>query len=47
MVGSILVLILVQFFWLASVYKDYKNSLKQETRLLFATTVTGMLDSLA
>ena len=39
-------LILVQFFWLASVYKDYKNSLKQETRLLFATTVTGMLDSL-
>lgn len=46
MVGSILVLILVQFFWLASVYKDYKNSLKQETRLLFATTVTGMLDSL-
>lgn len=46
MTGSILVLILVQFFWLASVYKDYKNSLKQETRLLFATTVTGMLDSL-
>jgi signal transduction histidine kinase len=46
MIGSILVLILVQFFWLASVYKDYKNSLKQETRLLFATTVTGMLDSL-
>lgn len=46
MVGSILVLILVQCFWLASVYKDYKNSLKQETRLLFATTVTGMLDSM-
>ncbi|WP_373497130.1 sensor histidine kinase [Aquiflexum sp.] len=46
MIGSIMVLILVQFFWLASVYKDYKNSLKQETRLLFATTVTGMLDSL-
>jgi two-component system, OmpR family, phosphate regulon sensor histidine kinase PhoR len=46
MAGSILVLILVQYFWLASVYKDYKNSLKQETRLLFATTVTGMLDSL-
>jgi signal transduction histidine kinase len=46
MISSIVVLILVQFFWLASVYKDYKNSLKQETRLLFATTVTGMLDSL-
>jgi two-component system, OmpR family, phosphate regulon sensor histidine kinase PhoR len=46
MIGSIFVLVLVQFFWLASVYKDYKNSLKQETRLLFATTVTGMLDSL-
>lgn len=46
MTGSILVLALVQFFWLESVYKDYKNSLKQETRLLFATTVTGMLDSL-
>ncbi|RPA69045.1 sensor histidine kinase [Cyclobacteriaceae bacterium YHN15] len=46
MTGSILVLFLVQFFWLSSVYKDYKNSLTQETRLLFATTVTGMLDSL-
>ncbi|MFD2201294.1 sensor histidine kinase [Shivajiella indica] len=46
MTGSILVLVLVQFFWLSSVYKDYKNSLKQETRLLFATTVTGLLDSL-
>jgi two-component system, OmpR family, phosphate regulon sensor histidine kinase PhoR len=46
MIGSILVLFLVQFFWLSSVYKDYKNSLTQETRLLFATTVTGMLDSL-
>jgi signal transduction histidine kinase len=46
MAGSILVLIFVQYFWLASVYKDYKNSLKQETSLLFATTVTGMLDSL-
>jgi two-component system, OmpR family, phosphate regulon sensor histidine kinase PhoR len=46
MIGSILVLALVQFFWLESVYRDYKNSLKQETRLLFASTVTGMLDSL-
>jgi len=46
MVGSILVLALVQFFWLESVYRDYKNSLSQETKLLFATTVTGMLDSL-
>jgi two-component system, OmpR family, phosphate regulon sensor histidine kinase PhoR len=44
--GSILVLALVQAFWLESVYRDYRNSLKQETRLLFATTVTGMLDSL-
>jgi two-component system, OmpR family, phosphate regulon sensor histidine kinase PhoR len=46
MIGSILVLAMVQTFWLESVYRDYKNSLKQETRLLFATTVTGMLDSL-
>jgi len=46
MIGSIFVLFVVQFFWLRSVYRDYQSSFRQETNLLFANTVTGMLDSL-
>lgn len=46
MIGSILVLVLIQLFWLKSVFKDYQTSLKQEAVLLFANTVTDMMDSL-
>jgi two-component system phosphate regulon sensor histidine kinase PhoR len=46
MVLSILVLILLQVFYLNAVYKENKSSLQQETSLLFATTITGMVDSL-
>ncbi|RZS97621.1 sensor histidine kinase [Cecembia calidifontis] len=46
MVASVLTVLVLQFFWLKSVYNDYKTSLKQEAALLFANTVTDMLDSL-
>ncbi|PSL07558.1 sensor histidine kinase [Cecembia rubra] len=46
MVSSVLTILVLQFFWLKSVYQDYKTSLKQEATLLFANTVTDMLDSL-
>jgi len=46
MVSSVLTILVLQFFWLKSVYQDYKTSLKQEATLLFANTVTDMMDSL-
>ncbi|MFD2036844.1 sensor histidine kinase [Belliella marina] len=46
MISSVLVMLVLQVFWLNTVYQDYKNSLKQETFLLFSTTVTNMIDSL-
>ncbi len=46
MFSSVLVMLVLQIFWLNAVYQDYKSSLKQETFLLFATTVTDMVDSL-
>ncbi|MGY6743640.1 MAG: sensor histidine kinase [Cecembia sp.] len=46
MVSSVLTILVLQFFWLKSVYQDYRTSLKQEATLLFANTVTDMLDSL-
>lgn len=46
MVSSVLTILALQFFWLKSVYQDYRTSLKQEATLLFANTVTDMMDSL-
>jgi signal transduction histidine kinase len=46
MISSILVMLVLQVFWLNSVYQDYKSSLKQETGLLLNNTVTELLDSL-
>lgn len=43
---SILVLLVLQFFWLKSVYKDYQTGFQQEASLLLKNTVTGMLDSM-
>lgn len=46
MVSSILVMLVLQVFWLNAVYQDYKSSLKQETGLLLNNTVTELIDSL-
>lgn len=46
MVSSIVVLLMLQVLWLRVVYQDYANSLKQETSLLFASTVSELVDSL-
>jgi two-component system, OmpR family, phosphate regulon sensor histidine kinase PhoR len=46
MVSSILVMLVLQVFWLNAVYQDYKRSLKQETGLLLNNTVTELIDSL-
>ena len=46
MISSVLTVLVLQFFWLKSVYQDYKTRLKQEAILLFANTVTDMMDSL-
>lgn len=46
MLSSIVVLMLLQVLWLRAVYEDYYNGLKQETNLLFASTVSELVDSL-
>ncbi|MCH7411630.1 HAMP domain-containing histidine kinase [Belliella sp. DSM 111904] len=46
MISSVLVMLILQVLWLKAVYDDYKNSLKQETSLLFSNTVREMTDSL-
>jgi len=46
MISSVLVMLVLQVLWLHAVYVDYKNSLRQETSLLFSNTVTEMIDSL-
>lgn len=46
MAASIMVLLVLQLFWLRSVYRDYRTNFRQETSLLFKNTVTGMLDSM-
>lgn len=46
MSGSILVLLVVQIFWLRSVYRDYQSGFRQKANLMFKNTVTEMLDSM-
>lgn len=46
MMSSIVVLLVLQVLWLRAVYQDYTNSLRQETNLLFASTVAELVDSL-
>jgi two-component system, OmpR family, phosphate regulon sensor histidine kinase PhoR len=46
MASSILLLIVLQVFWIRSAYRDAFNDLKKESGELFRTTIVGMYDSL-
>jgi two-component system, OmpR family, phosphate regulon sensor histidine kinase PhoR len=44
--SSILLLIVLQFFWLRSAYRDAADQLRSETSALFRTTIFALQDSL-
>ncbi|MFZ6013836.1 MAG: sensor histidine kinase [Bacteroidota bacterium] len=46
MISSIILLLILQFFWLRNSYRDAANNFRQETNSIFRNTIFAMHDSL-